>query len=668
MLADRSSKPVTGNSEARFLIYCFSSFYVLLSAIGLWLLRLPLTWSDQGLGDIVSYLPAVALALSVIWSAPVVLAGLRKYSVNSAATFPALRFLLSVLLLFLAWILARVLPDGWWQITTTLLIVVILLSGVFLGMREAPAVPYRLIAGSGLLALVVSAIFTTSILELEYVSPYAYELALVGKQHRDTLFHAAIANMLEFQGAASIGSDGLLPISYHVLSHRLIGSLSHWMGIDFLKGYANYFYIIAFPLFTMFLCEAALALRPDGWKPLTPVAALALILCCIPFLGLFQTTAYYASETYLLSLLFAFAVVPVMVGWLDETASNSARVLIGLALFIGVLFAGLAKISTGAVLFTGVAVLVASYYSFRLPGLIMAVAVGVVPFLAAYFGTAIEVTPGQSLLSPFHYLIRWPQHAISHAIVSFAALFYFLRHIPVARTDRLIALSLLTAVFAALTSSLIVKLEGPTAYYFGNPGMWFAILLFSMLSTPLNFVRKWGAKRQVIVGCGILFVIAFADSSRQGAAYATYQKLKEINLQASFLQPESQSRPFSQRFASSTVLGRMHQAVREKNPDAAPLIIFVEPDFEAFWSISKICWTQPFLIPAITGYPMLTGLQPKSSSCERWLGGYGQHNYDEAVSASRQMDREELCEQAGKRGFTRILRFQDTDGEVLECG
>ena len=97
-----------------------------------------------------------------------------------------------------------------------------------------------------------------------YATVLTPELALVGTQHLDTLFHASIANMLVKHGALSTGLDGLVPLKYHVLSHIWLGCISLWLGVSTLEGYYIGAQVIAIPMLLFSLSLATNLLRRPG--------------------------------------------------------------------------------------------------------------------------------------------------------------------------------------------------------------------------------------------------------------------------------------------------------------------------------------------------------------------------------------------------------------------
>ena len=648
-------------------ILWFSSFLAVVSATLVWLLRLPLEIDDGGLPAAIDELMAIVMVLAVVWSSQILRVVLIRAPAEFTTLFATGRFSIIFFLLFMPWILARLIPDGVWQVVTTAVLGATAAVGIYCGVRSPSSATKYMIGWSAIFAAIFAVALATSILDAGYQSPYIYELTLLGEQHRDTLFHAAIANMLEYHGKQSIGLDGFVPIGYHVLSHRLIGSLSHWIGVDVLRGYYIYFFIVGWPVLVTFLAEATMALRPKIWASVSPLAGLALLLCWLLIFGVFQFASYFKSESYQLSLVIALATVPVMASWLQEGLSVINRSVIAVALFAAVALASLAKISTGAVLFTGIVVLIIAHSGYRIMGFVTAFMVAVIPFGLVILGMGTTIDSSGILFSPFHFLFRHTGNGVFHVVLTVLILAYVVRNLPPAKDARFLVLSLSTMVVAALTSSMLLKFEGSAAYYFANPGMWFAILLFGMNSPQLRLLGQWDLNRQLAVVLAISLFVVLANGNRWRAIPRTLYSLSKIRNSASPIQTDRSTISISERLVSSTTLGRMHNRVAEiRKLSKVPTIIFVEPDFAAFWAGKEPCWAQPLAIPAITGYPMLMGLQPQSGGCAK-SAGYGLNAYGLAESSSRPLNDRELCQKAASRGFKRILRFRDADGEVLDC-
>ena len=142
-----------------------------------------------------------------------------------------------------------------------------------------------------------------------YATVLTPELALVGTQHLDTLFHASIANMLVKHGALSTGLDGLVPLKYHVLSHIWLGCISLWLGVSTLEGYYIGAQVIAIPMLFFSLSLATNLLRRPG-EGLTDSALTTLWcrFCCFFVVDVWGWTSYLVSESYFSrdDIIFAF--------------------------------------------------------------------------------------------------------------------------------------------------------------------------------------------------------------------------------------------------------------------------------------------------------------------------------------------------------------------------
>src|SRR5439155_1208620 len=93
-----------------------------------------------------------------------------------------------------------------------------------------------------------------------YATVLAPEQAATGLLHMDTVFHAAIANMIVHHGAISTGLDGFVPLNYHVLSHIWLACLGLWLGVTTPESYYLGAQIVAIPIQFFSLALAAYSL------------------------------------------------------------------------------------------------------------------------------------------------------------------------------------------------------------------------------------------------------------------------------------------------------------------------------------------------------------------------------------------------------------------------
>lgn len=168
------------------------------------------------------------------------------------------------------------------------------------------------------------------------------------QQHRDTAFHATIAAFLRDYNVASIGFDGLAPLAYHTLSHRVLGGLSHLTGLPTLQAY-SYLYIVLGP--TLLVVSLALLLRRI--RPATSLSeailVIALLFAAIRYGWAFKRAGlwdnYFLSESFLLALVLLAAAITAFLDYLEDRARWQ---LLALSLLLTIA-AGLSKGSVGLV-------------------------------------------------------------------------------------------------------------------------------------------------------------------------------------------------------------------------------------------------------------------------------------------------------------------------------
>jgi len=97
-----------------------------------------------------------------------------------------------------------------------------------------------------------------------YANPLFVEGLATSALHKttvDTLFHSTIASMVELQGVASTGLDGVLPLSYHVASHWLLAWLGRLCGVAPFDFYQLGYPVVILPAMWAALLRLGLALR-----------------------------------------------------------------------------------------------------------------------------------------------------------------------------------------------------------------------------------------------------------------------------------------------------------------------------------------------------------------------------------------------------------------------
>ena len=155
--------------------------------------------------------------------------------------------------------------------------------------------------------------------------------------------------------------------------------------------------------------------------------------------------------------------------------------------------------------------------------------------------------------------------------------------------------------------------------------------------------------------------------------HSQYARLDEAVAGFPDVVPATKENPgFDDRISKHTLLGSIVRAVRDAKAMHSGemqrnFAIFVSPEYSAFWSQNKLCWAQPFVLPATTGMPMLFGLPPKRFGCNI-TKDYGYAAYDISRSSSNDFDDSQLCEAASQRNFGGVfivLGFENY--RFLEC-
>ena len=637
------------------------SFVMFATAVFVALVRVPVSSGSELLSLAPAHLRVLGLGLSVIWVPQLikyVYGG--KFSFGSAGFF-VLRFVAAFGLLFLPVIAFTALPQGAAVWVADVLIFGCLLASIYAALKSEDRVQNPL--ATFFLGAIVALAIALSVLAKGYVSPLAHEITLIGQQNRDPLFQAAISNMLASHGTASVGMDGLVPISYHVLSHRLLGAISQWTCTGALSSTYLLVYVVTLPLLFTFLLEAVFAFRPRAWAPVGMLTGSVLFLCWPFALSMFQTSAYFSSESYILSLVLMLAALPLLAGWVQENTGTLAKCLCGVLIFVGIFLTGQAKISTGAVLFTGVAFLICANARFSIVSFVVASLVALLPFAMAFFSVAIEAKSEESIISPLHFLFEWRKEAIFHIILTVVTMFILFKNLPSKSSERNIAFALAIMAVAALVSSLLLKLPAGAAIYFANPGMWICILIIGLTAPMPERITHLPATRQAMLSLILLSAIVLIENDRWKAIDKYQNNIAALEGAAPTVASDGS---IATHLANNTMLGKMTAHVDGFAQEGRNPLIYVTPDFEEFWSQNKYCWAQAMTMPALAARPMLIGLPPQASGCEV-TPYYGFASYDAVSSGSKMLEDSKICELATSRGFGSVVKFASETGRLINC-
>ena len=260
------------------------------------------------------------------------------------------------------------------------------------------------------------------------------------------------------------------------------------------------FLVVGFPLVFMMLCEAAQSLRPKGWPPLEMLPGVVLLLSWPIGLSLLQSSAYFASESYILSLILMLAVIPVMAEWENRQPSQLVQLVYSTGFALATFLALLGNISIGSIL--------------------KAIAFCIVPFLYVFFISVSSGSDGNFKLSPFHFLFDWREQALFYIVFVAIVGMVIAKFADYGRTAGNVFLSLYVMALAGLCVSLLLMLEAGAAIYFADPGMWAGILILASLLPALRWFEGKPFKMQFVLALLVFIGLAALEKDRWTGAKA----------------------------------------------------------------------------------------------------------------------------------------------------
>lgn len=508
-----------------------------------------------------------------------------------------------------------------------------------------------------ILSMITAALLAQINLRHNYALPIGFEVALIGLSHQDTLFHAALAQNLLQASVASIGADGLVPIVYHVFSHRVIAGLVTWLGIEMLHAYGVFMSVIAIPVMLGLLLQVAAQIHRPAQNGLAPSAAMLSIFGWLTLGGAFSWHSYYSSESYTLSLWLLVLAVALLHRLPMTRMADPERWMIMALLALAVTLAALSKVSVGAVLACAVAAGLVAERRFKPGGWALAALVGLLPALLVYLAYPVTQDAEAELFRPFAFL-RYTRPAAYALVLALTLSFLAWRHFPRDHAARSLTLALGAGMWAGLGAAFLVNTSAGAQYYFSDPGSWLGLLLIPLLGLG----PKWLSRREAVTQAGIVaafvaVMLFMHDEKLRGLA-----RLAGIEAALAALPPAS---TLGERAVQFTPAGQALLAAQKMHDDFDAIV--VGADHAAFWQGPQICWSSSFLLPALTGKPMIQGIIPEIHDCEisRY---YGFADYDLSTGrAPQDLSQDALCPVARTRGAARLLVVSQVGAELLAC-
>ena len=501
-------------------------------------------------------------------------------------------------------------------------------------------------------AILMSIFHIFLLMETGYSHPLAVEAALLGQQHRDTLFHASIAAFLSKSGVPSSGYDGIVELSYHILSHHFVSGLSDWTNVVPLNGYVLFLTIMGGPLLItqLFWTSAVIGSLPR--RETTVSLSIIEILIIILFFGELAIKSFWLSESYIVSLWALLGALAIM--GTSKPAKLFDLIIVIVSLAILVFIASLAKISTGAVLACGVAAYLFSLNGFRLQSLLVAALVGFIPFVIVMILAPVDSGHAdETFIKPFATLMQYTGRTTMYII--FVAIFFSItfRYLGRDKNTLPVQLAIWTIMLASIACSMIIYLEGASALYFADPAIWAGLCLLSLFRMKPIWIGRNRILRNSLVGLALI-VVAYSLGVSGWNGLSKYQNnLEQIEKFNTGKDPSN--------IVAALPLGKIVLSAFLTDG------VFVPPSVKEFWKISPQCWSTIQVVPAISSTPLLMGLPSSESGCvtSRF---YGFGEYSQITSAQQEMNDHDVCARAKERNMRVISVVQpDLSVRKLVC-
>jgi hypothetical protein len=552
--------------------------------------------------------------------------------------------------------------------------------------------------GTTLMALLLGWWLATYLYGYMYTPALGEEL-LAGTYTGDTLFHAAVANMIRTYNVASTGLHFAPVLHYHVGAHWAIAQLATVLNVSVLHAYQMVSTIMFVPMLvfaTLGLSNVWVAItRPDYTKT-APVMGTGLATVLLYFaisngLPTMMTDdllvdffSLIRSESYLLSVVVSLGLIL----WVVQQPLNShgrpAWLTVAVtAVCLPSIF--ILKVSTGMMLLGGLGYVWLRLGGFKQWSTLLWCAVGVGLCLLAYkwFTPGVYMLQKQSLAFLHNYVHTdfWGYFILAHSFwVWLYAAVRVAQVAPVSLPDW--ATNITNGKFMLLETLLVMTVvsyipmmttitKGGAAIYFTDVVKWLALpFALATVLVPLThwLQQKILAKKQLgryaVVWLAVL-VFAITNVGEVVAQSKRLFKSHGSNMRAMrTLPPQAQKQAFYEKLQ---VLNQLE--------DKAHALVYIPKSNRFFWQewlenrrdgAERACKYAPLSVPAITGLAMVYGQPP--NDCPH-LDGYGFKPYLDAFDPTVLTQFTAApCAFISKKGYTTLYRFDDgANLTTVEC-
>lgn len=516
-----------------------------------------------------------------------------------------------------------------------------------------------------------------------YANPLFEYTVLTGTAHRDTLFHASLANMIRTHGIPSTGLDGVPYVHYHAASHWLVARFAQVAGAGVWAFYNYAFGVIFLPLLVSnVLLFAGEMLNRQAQKP---PAWLFWATSLAGFVGVLPNTLAesigldpelpWVSESYVAGICLSFTILGIALAFYrelpeDRSVRGSSQRLAVWAVFPALLVVcGFAKISILYLLIG-----MGGYVWLRLglwrqpvvtAGLVLSM---LLAYGASRYGIEQRLsfpTVSDRLAAALSFNWRYPYYFVFYFFWLWVLLLAGSGPLRERWKGRKMAVELLAVCCIwGIAPGLVLDLSTNSEYFSHYQVLLGAALVLAELS------RAWPKRTPALYVCALLLgwncAMSTLDYGKQAAAANIGIRRDIAGLgragwreSMGFLLASGRkgvphgplmSSPRAQLLELFAELeGR---PPREKRDTA----IYIPLSNRVFWTLSAIPSATPLVVPALTGMAM-TGGVPANLDVERWqkYGGYGYRFYAPPARESPAAMAVKAVEKAFAAGFQRVI-------------
>lgn len=433
------------------------------------------------------------------------------------------------------------------------------------------------------------------------------ESAAIGGGIIDTYFHAAIAESIHQMGVVSTSIDGTPYFQYHWFSHWLLGGLSQGIGINSFAFYNLFYPALFVPLgLKMFYCSyrqfSKLGLLGHRENPIAFAVSLILFysLPIIPSVNIQP----FIGESQCIAWIFVTGHIALLINTLQvKKTNNKQTTLIILTSFAFGLLISFTKISTGFVWLGALSILFVARVPKRMwiwsiplfltiPLLILkyilildrnVASTSLIERVNNLFGKSDQFfflfwVPILLVIS--RHVIKWPRWKLS------------ISSLQNSRDTNLLSLILLIGVWVlGWVGAIAASSWRPDVMYFVLPGLLLSLPIWTELIDKL--IRSYTPRVQIISATIVISAIVFSTPRIFGGLVLAQQEYTAVtNIEENSLQ----------RIAFIKLLNQ----IRSKNDKN--ILIAISSEESWFWDAQPHKLATSFLIPAISGVPMVAGV------------------------------------------------------------